>query len=311
MPRPFLKWAGGKSWLAPRIVEAYLRSGAEFYVEPFLGGGSVFFRLASSIGSPTALLNDLNHELISTYQVVRDDCDSLIAHLADLDNQFKLLPESERAHFYYRIRDYQPNDPIESSARFIFLNKTCYNGLFRVNRQGKFNVPYGRYANPTILDEYNLRRCSESLRNCDLFSADFADLLDAIPRKSFVYLDPPYVPLSPTSNFTNYTRQSFDIGSQLRLKQFFANLESKDCFALLSNSYNKFVLTLYAEYPKIVVLTTRSINSNGKKRGLTSELLIGNKLTSRYLAEIEPQPIFEVVEGDSLTCGIKICNDLF
>jgi DNA adenine methylase len=246
------------------------------YHEPFLGGGAVFFWLADARGVREASLNDLNKDLIEAYSAVRDTVEPLIAELADLATRYLAMDAVERAEFYYTQRATMPLDPVRRTARLIFLNKTCFNGLYRVNRSGLFNVPHGDYTRPRILDAEVLRACSRSLNRVQLSSLDFEEACEAAKPGDFVYLDPPYQPLSATSRFTSYTKSDFDYSNQLRLADVFARLTQRGVVAVLSNSDHPDVERLYKQFTIRRVPMARSINSDGCGRAAITELLISN-----------------------------------
>ncbi|WP_322513574.1 DNA adenine methylase [Chloroflexus sp.] len=272
--RPFLKWAGGKSQLLPelsrRIPERFGR-----YHEPFVGGGALFFYLWNHNRLQRgAILSDLNPELIDCYRAVRDQVEDLIELLQSL------RPYATDRDFFYEIRawDRQPafaqRPLVERAARTIFLNRTCYNGLYRLNNKGQFNAPFGYYKNPQIVDSDNLREVSRALRHAELRVADFAAVLDQAQPGDFIYFDPPYVPVSPTASFTSYTRRGFDEAEQRRLAAVFHQLAERNCYVMLSNSSTTLAHQLYAKAREVdVVLASRKINCDGKRRGLVEELI--------------------------------------
>ncbi|MDI7246482.1 MAG: DNA adenine methylase [Bacillota bacterium] len=262
--KPFVKWAGGKGQLVEDLA-AHLPEKYSAYHEPFVGGGALFFRLAPA----TAFLLDLNEELINAYLVVKNDCDALIRSLRKHKN--------ERA-YYYEMRALDPDtlDPVERASRLIYLNKTCYNGLYRVNRQGKFNVPYGRYKNPVYADEPQLRLASKVLANADIKLADFEIVLEQAKPGDFVYFDPPYQPISTTANFTSYTRDAFDESQQKRLAAVFRELDRRGCYLMLSNSDSPLVRELYRQFRIETVMAKRYINCKGERRGAIPEALVLN-----------------------------------
>jgi DNA adenine methylase len=272
--QPFVKWAGGKrqllSELLRKVPRAFakpdVRSGACRYFEPFLGGGALFFALRPR----RATLADVNERLIRTYTGVRDDVEAVLG----------LLKEYERKHderFFYRFRDVDIDSKTDAevAAWFIYLNKTGFNGLYRVNRDNKFNVPFGRYVRPNIRDEKTLRACSLALAGVELVVKDFERVVAEARRGDFVYFDPPYVPLSATSSFTSYTSRGFGPKEQTRLRDVAQKLKKRGVYVLLSNSSAQAVRELYAEGFQIVeVLATRSVNSKATARGSISELVI-------------------------------------
>ena len=271
--KPFLKWAGGKGRLAPLIRER----APEFtrYHEPFLGAGAVYFEL-QAVGVPAALLSDGNGELVEAFTVVRDEVDALVADLGDLARRYGGRPAAARADYYYGVRADQPAGSVARAARLIFLNKTCYNGLYRVNREGRFNVPHGRYRDPRILDEAGLREASAALAGAAIEGLDFEAACARALAGAFVYLDPPYQPLSTTANFTSYTSADFGPDDQRRLRDVFDDLTARGVAALLSNSEHPEICKLYAAYTIEQVPMGRAINSNGKGRASIDELLISN-----------------------------------
>jgi DNA adenine methylase len=265
-PLPFLKWAGGKRQLVDRILAA-APPAMDTYYEPFLGGGAVFFALAAAQRFKRAHLADVNGELIHCYQVIQRDVSALIREL-------KKYPH-DRA-FYYRLRDRDPQTlaPVERAARLVYLNRCGYNGLYRVNSSGRFNVPFGRYRNPVICDEAKLRAASSALQNAELVCRDFAGHLKAASSRDFVYLDPPYVPLSRTSSFTAYAQARFGAEEQERLAAVLRDLAARGVPALLSNSDCATTRRLYHGLPKTRVPVRRAINNVASGRGPVPEILV-------------------------------------
>jgi DNA adenine methylase len=277
-PSPFVKWAGGKGQLLSQF-EPYFPATFGQYVEPFVGGGAVFFSLYTQgrlTGKPVVLLDHLE-ELINCYRVIQGQVEELIAALQEH------VPHKRDTQYYYDVRkwdrrpDYARRSEVERAARFVFLNRTCYNGLYRVNRRGQFNVPFGRYRNPTICDADNLRAASRALRGVTLLVGDFSRCLDLVETGDFVYLDPPYHPLSDTANFTSYTLESFGEEDQRRLADLFRELDHRGCQVRLSNSYTDLVRQLYDGYEQIQVRAIRAISSKGSERGAIPELLVTNR----------------------------------
>jgi DNA adenine methylase len=273
--KPFLKWAGGKGKLAPLIAERAPNEIARYH-EPFLGGGAVFFALQERGLVGEASLADRNADLMATYRAVRDDVEGVIAALGELSRQYLAREPSQRGLYYYEVRNQRPRRADRKAARLLFLNKTCYNGLYRVNSKGHFNVPHGRYVNPTILDEERLRDAHSSLAKADLREEDFADACARAQPGDFVYLDPPYQPLSATAHFTKYTSADFGFDDQVRLRDAFDDLTQRGVGALLSNSSHPEIHELYRDYDKELVPMGRAINSNGKGRAAIDELLVSN-----------------------------------
>ena len=276
-PSPFVKWAGGKTQLLSQF-EPFFPTSFGRYVEPFVGGGAVFFdlfRQGRLAGKETVLVDSLE-ELINCYRAIQNRVDELIAEL--------LRHESHKhdEEYFYQVRawdrtpGYTQRGEIERAARFLFLNRTCYNGLYRVNRSGEFNVPFGRYDNPTICAEGNLRAVSRALQGVRLLAGDFAQCLETAAPGDFVYLDPPYHPLSGTANFTSYTSDAFGAEDQRRLAGLFRELDRLGCQVMLSNSSTDFVREIYGDYQQVEVQATRVISSKAGARGAIPELLVMN-----------------------------------
>lgn len=292
--KPFVKWAGGKKQLLPIIREAYppeLGKTITKYVEPFVGGGAVLFDILSTHTLEKIYISDVNAELINTYRVIRDECEPLISLLADMETEYLQKSKEEQKEIFYEHRKCfnflkkSGINHIELAAHFIFLNRTCFNGLYRVNRKGEFNVPIGSYKNPTILDEENLRNLSEALKGVEIVCADFTDSLDFIDEATFVYIDPPYRPLTNTASFTEYAESDFNDESQRRLAEFVRVIDKKGAKVLLSNSDPKnanpddeFFDELYAGFLIQRISAARMINSKGTARGKISEILVSNYL---------------------------------
>jgi DNA adenine methylase len=265
-PVPFLKWAGGKRQILPDILRRLPGRCATYY-EPFLGGGAVFFALAARGAFRRAVLGDRNADLVDAYLGVHDDAEGVIARLTR-------MPHS--ASFFYRLRAQDPRalSPAHRAARIIYLNRTCYNGLYRVNRAGRFNVPFGRYENPRILDRENLRAVSRALRGTALRTGDFEAIVARARPGDVVYFDPPYVPLSATASFTAYDRKAFGPDEQRRLARVMEALRRRGVYAVLSNSDVPVTRALYRGFPLDTVRVRRAINSRPDRRGPISELLV-------------------------------------
>jgi DNA adenine methylase len=275
--RPFLKWVGGKTQLLPELRKFYPPRGSfTQYHEPFLGGGAVFFDLvAQGILDPTmnhVFLSDANKELATTYQTLRNSVELVISMLRNHTIQHRIDPQR---HFYH-VRSMCPEIVMVVAARMIYLNKTCFNGLYRVNRQGTFNVPLGRYKNPNICDEENLRACSAVLTRTTVDCADFRDLRQTVSERDFVYLDPPYVPISATANFASYTNAGFDHIDQESLVDVAHELDSRGAFLLLSNADTPETRKLYKGFNIHSVEARRNVNSAGDKRGKVGEIIVCN-----------------------------------
>lgn len=275
MPKPFVKWAGGKRQLIP-LIKKHLPKIFETYHEPFLGGGALLFHILYENPEQKCNVSDLNSDLVLSYVTIRDAVEEVIESLkSHAKNYFK-----DSRSYYYTIRQSNPTGRVEKTARLLFLNRTCFNGLYRVNSKGKFNVPLGRYTNPNIVNEENLRAVSKILksRHVSIQCKDFASISDQSAENDFVYFDPPYHPISKTSNFTNYTNRDFGIGDLNRLAKTCNLLHDKGCKVLLSNSDSNEVSELFTKKKWNIVKmeANRAINSDSKKRKGHYELLIKN-----------------------------------
>jgi DNA adenine methylase len=297
--RPFLKWAGGKRQLLSQIDHYFptaLKQGTlRLYVEPFVGSGAVFFHVVQNYPVKELFIADINPELILAYRTIQEDVEALIDELARIEHDYLPLSEGGRKDFYYRQRelynerrlevDYDAFQStwIKRTAQFIFFNRTCYNGLFRVNSRGEYNVPFGRYKNPTICDGPNLRAVSEILQRAEIHYGHYSDCARVVDEATIVYFDPPYRPISATSNFTAYSRHSFDDDQQLALAKFYRQLHNQGACLILSNSDPKntnpdddFLENAYAGFRIERVQARRRINRSVEKRGPINELLILN-----------------------------------
>lgn len=265
---PIVKWVGGKRQLMFELLknmpENYNR-----YFEPFIGGGALFFELQPD----NAYISDMNEELINLYQVVRDNVDELIIDLQKHDISKEYFMEIRNID---RTEDYENWSNVQKASRFIYLNRTCFNGMYRVNSKGEFNVPFGHYKNPRIIDENNLINCSNLLQRTEIKHADFSEILTKAQKGDFVYFDPPYVPLSETSSFTSYTKDGFDLDMQFKLRDVCDELDSMGVKFLLSNSDTKLVNELYENYNIKKVFASRQINANADGRGKITEVLVRN-----------------------------------
>ncbi len=301
--KPFLKWAGGKTQLISEIQKNIPRSviASKFtYIEPFAGSGAVLFWILNNfpqIGK--AVINDINEDLINTYKTIKSSPKELISILEVLQEEYHALENSEenKKEYYYRQRglfNKREQPLITHSALFIFLNRTCFNGLYRVNRKNEFNVPIGSYKRPTICDKSNLLAVSEILQNVELLCGDFEQTINYVGPNTLFYFDPPYKPLSETSSFNSYAKDEFDDSEQIRLRNFCDKLDSKGYSWILSNSdvkdkdsQDNFFDDLYAHFTIKRVNAKRNINANPDKRGSLTELLITNKTnTTEYVGAI-------------------------
>lgn len=270
LAQPFLKWAGGKRQLLPEIRK-YIPKKINTYYEPFLGAGAVLF----DIQPKKAVINDINTELINTYIAIRDHVDELINDLKKHKNE---------KEYFYAIRDLDRKEEfkklslVERASRIIYLNKTCFNGLFRVNSQGHFNVPFGKYKNPQIVNEIVLRAVHNYLNSNDItiLNVDFEKAVENAKKGDFIYFDPPYDPVSDTSSFTGYSLYGFDKDDQIRLRDLFVELDKRGCKVLLSNSATDFIKNLYKDFHIEVVSANRNINANASRRGKIDEVLVMN-----------------------------------
>lgn len=290
--KPFVKWVGGKSQLINELEKMLPKTGEKKltkYCEPMVGGGAMFFNLLSKNYFEQYYISDINAELINAYQVIKSNVNSLIEKLRELQEGFLLMNENSRKTYYYAIRDKYnnlqlcDNTAIEKASYFIFLNKTCFNGLYRVNRKGQFNVPIGAYKNPVICDENNLQNISYALQNVTIVCGDYSSAKQFIDNETFVYIDPPYRPLSKTSSFVSYNSDNFDDKEQIRLAKFVDKINRCGAKVVLSNSDPKninaedsFFDELYKDYNIKRVFATRMINSKADGRGIINELLICN-----------------------------------
>lgn len=266
--RPFLKWAGGKRQLLPELLDRVPPT-FKTYFEPFVGGGALFFSLQPIL----AHLTDINPDLINIYQVIQTDVEALIEDLQQHCNT---------ADYFYTLRNadrsptYQSWTAVQKASRLIYLNKTCYNGLYRVNSKGYFNTPYGSYKKPTIVDINNLRACHVALQEVELGVASFAAVLTKASTGDFVYFDPPYVPVSATANFTSYSQDGFGLEMQVKLRDVCVELDRQGVQFMVSNSYAPIVLDLYNAFKVETVEAARAINSNAAKRGKVQEVIVTN-----------------------------------
>ena len=292
--KPFIKWAGGKGKLIPQLKNFYPFKLENIkiskYVEPFVGGGAVLINILQEYDVKEAYAFDINIDLINCYNVIKFDVEGLIEKLEIKEKEYKKLSSKERQEYFYNIvriyNSYKINENeinLKRASEFIFLNRTCFNGLYRVNKNGKFNVPYGKYKNPTICDENNLRKLSYLIKNVKFQYGDYKKSENYIDCNTFVYFDPPYRPLSNTSGFTSYTKEEFDDEKQKELAAYYRILNEKGAKLMLSNSNPKntnqndnFFEEIYKGFYISKISAKRMINSNAKGRGEISELLITN-----------------------------------
>ncbi len=310
--KPFVKWVGGKGQLIEQLEQ---KLPADFdnwdnatYIEPFVGGGAMLFHMLQKHPNiKRAVINDINHDLIVCYQTVRDNVEQLIPSLRKIEEHYHALPDMDAKREMYmevRSRYNEKNlNPIENTTLFFFLNRTCFNGLYRVNRKGLFNVPCGKYMTPQICDEATLRADSELLKRVEILEGDFVRTLDFAQEQTLFYFDPPYRPLSDTSSFNDYTKDAFNDDSQVRLKVFCDVVDEQGHKFMLSNSDCKgkneednFFDVLYEAYQIERVMASRNVNANGAKRGKITEILVRNYInTTEHQLHLNFEPL-EVAE---------------
>ncbi len=290
--KPFVKWVGGKGQLIDELEKMLPSNGDKVltkYCEPMVGGGALLFNVLAKYHFADLYISDINPELINAYNVIKKNVTELISRLQEMQMAFLPMDENGRKFYYYSVRDkfnsvvLTEETAVEKAAYFIFLNKTCFNGLYRVNRKGKFNVPMGAYKNPTICDEENLLNISKVLQNVTIICGDYSLSKEFIDKNTFVYLDPPYRPISETSAFTSYNADVFDDNEQIRLSKFIDDINAAGAKIVLSNSDPKnvnsedtFFDDLYKSYNIRRVSACRMINSNADNRGKINELIISN-----------------------------------
>lgn len=292
--RPFVKWAGGKGNLISQLNNFYpyeLKNGMiERYIEPFVGGGAVLIDILQKYDIKEAYAFDINIDLINSYNVIKNNVEELITNLKQMETEYLQLGQEERKDYFYNIRNEYNNYVLEEdeqnlrrAAQFIYLNRTCFNGLYRVNKNGKFNVPIGSYKNPTICDEKNLRQLSKLIQNVQFQYGNYSRSREYVEENTFVYFDPPYRPLNATSGFTSYTKEDFDDENQRELAMFYGELNVHKAKLMLSNSNPKninkedtFFDNIYQGFNINQIQASRMINANSNGRGRISEILVTN-----------------------------------
>ncbi|MEI3402162.1 MAG: DNA adenine methylase [Clostridia bacterium] len=291
--RPFVKWAGGKGSLIPQLNNFYpyeLKNGIIERYEPFVGGGAVLIDILQKYDVQEAYAFDINIDLINSYNVIKNNVEDLITNLKQMETEYLQLEQEERKNYFYNKRDEYNNyrlegieQNIQRAAQFIYLNRTCFNGLYRVNKTGKFNVPMGNYKNPTICDEENLRNLSELIQNVQFQYGDYRRSMEYVTENTFVYFNPPYRPLNVTSGFTSYTKEDFNDDNQRELAEFYRELNEQNAKLMLSNSNPKntnkedtFFDNIYQGFNIDEIYASRMINANSKGRGKISEILVTN-----------------------------------
>lgn len=267
----FVKWAGGKTQLLYQYKEFFPKK-IDRYFEPFVGGGAVFFYVKQKFRPEFCMISDINEHLMNTYKSVKEGIDSLIGLLKEIKKT-----NHSKETFYNRRREFNKiRGGLKKAALLIYLNKTCFNGLYRVNSKGEFNVPFGKYNNPAILQESKLRLASKLLKDVEIKKTDFMKILGFAKKGDFVYFDPPYYPITKTSSFTDYQINSFGEKEQKKLARIFKTLDKRGCKVMLSNSDTEFIRGLYKDYNIHIVRAARMINCNGAGRGKINELVITN-----------------------------------
>lgn len=270
--KPILKWAGGKRQILPYLLQ-YIPKDFNNYYEPFAGGLALLIELYNRGRIKKAIISDINKDLINLYEIIKEKPYELISAI-------KEIPFKNNKDDYYQARklfnSLEPHKNVSRAALLLYLNRHGYNGLYRVNSKGEFNVPFGRYNNPSLPDEEDIIKFHEMLKSCEILNLDFEDAVRSAQRSDFVYFDPPYMPLNETSYFTDYTSGGFSEQEQKRLASVFKKLSNKGVFVMQSNSNNEFIRQLYAEYNIVEIEARRNINSNASKRGPVKELLVLN-----------------------------------
>ena len=294
--RPFVKWAGGKNKLILQIEQYYPKELKEnkidVYIEPFVGGGAILIDILKKYNIKKAYAFDINKNLINCYNIIKNKVESLVLELKKLEEEYLKLDDENRKEYYYDIRKKynsinieNENEALEKTTYFIFLNKTCFNGLYRENRRGQFNVPIGKYKNPTIFDEENLIELSKLIKNVTFINGDYRESYKYIEENTFIYFDPPYRPINKTSSFTSYSKEDFNDENQKKLGEYFRKINDNNSNVklMLSNSNPKnnnekddFFEQIYNGFKINEIKANRMINSNKEKRGKISELLIIN-----------------------------------
>lgn len=276
--KPFIKWVGGKGKLISEL-EKYFPKKINRYYEPFVGGGALFFYLQQTRNISYSQINDINHKLITAYNQIQRNPKKLILFLKKIEIDYKKLSLEEQREYFYKKREFYNKenlDKLTTAAHLIFLNKTCFNGMYRENSKGEYNIPFGDQKNPNICDEENVMAVSKSLKNTKITSLPFEESIIDCQKGDFIYFDPPYYPINVTSNFTSYSKNSFGPKEQEKLRDVFVDLAKKGCNVMLSNSNTEFIISLYKDFNINEVYAARSINSKASKRGKIKEIVVTN-----------------------------------
>lgn len=276
--KPFIKWVGGKSKLVPELIKIFPKKFNNYY-EPFVGGGALFYEVKQNNNISFCNINDINKKLITTYLQIQNNPNSLISFLKSIEIEYKKLPLIEQEKYFYSIRKKYNEEDLDSIAiagYLIFLNKTCFNGMYRENSKGQYNIPFGDQKNPNICDEKNIMAVFDCLKNTKITNLSFEEAVKKCQKGDFIYFDPPYHPVNFTSKFTSYHKNCFGPREQEKLRDVFANLDQKGCFVMLSNSYTPFIEDLYCKFNINYLYASRSINSKGDKRGKIKEIVVTN-----------------------------------
>lgn len=276
--KPFLKWVGGKTKLVPELVEMFPKK-FDNYFEPFVGGGALFYEVIQKYNVGFSKINDINKKLIIAYKQIKSNPKELISLLKTIDDEYKKLSLEEQEKYFYTIRKKYNEEIIDdktTASYLIFLNKTCFNGMYRENSKGQYNIPFGDQKNPNICDKENILAVSKCLENTEITNYSFEKSVEKCKKNDLVYFDPPYYPVNATSSFTGYSKSSFGEIEQKKLKEVFADLANRGCFVMLSNSHTPFIEELYKDFHINYRYAARSINSKGDKRGKIKEVVVTN-----------------------------------
>jgi len=276
--KPFLKWVGGKTKLVPELVEMFPKK-FDNYFEPFVGGGALFYEVIQKYNVGFSNINDINKKLIVAYKQIKQNPKELISLLKTIDDEYKKLSLEEQEKYFYSIRKKYNEEIIDdktTASYLIFLNKTCFNGMYRENSKGQYNIPFGDQKNPNICDKENILAVSKCLENTEITNYSFEESVEKCKKNDLVYFDPPYYPVNATSSFTGYSKSSFGEIEQKKLKEVFADLANRGCFVMLSNSHTPFIEELYKDFHINYRYAARSINSKGDKRGKIKEVVVTN-----------------------------------